>query len=327
MSYRTVRVLLDTNVWRYIVDHKAWPDLLRVSRTEHLRILIAPSVLYEALRTQNSEVRHGLARVMTLTRWQRLMPEAFTECQEVISEIRRVRAEWLRPTPDKNMQMRHRYDWTRSRGGFWSRVRDNPDMVAKHIADMDRGMLDRARAESQDRRREFRGSSWSEGVPLSTICSRPLSPVPGWRGDDVEAWRFDSWSSMTSARQVTDHPYSDWMSPIVDLSRPILDNVSWLQFWFYDVEMKKMPRLWLRWAVQFMQRFRRVTDGTPCDAQLATYLPDADVVVSADKALLHIVDKCRPYAPCPLPGTLLIPAGADGVAILLRALSSDLGAM
>jgi len=102
----------------------------------------------------------------------------------------------------------------------------------------------------------------------------------------------------------------------------ILENASWLQFWFYEVELKTMPRFWLRWAIQFLQRFRRVTDGTPCDAQLATYLPEADVVVSADKTFIQIVDKCRPFFPCELPEAVSIPAGPEGVKVLLDQLSS-----
>lgn len=57
-----------------------------------------------------------------------------------------------------------------------------------------------------------------------------------------------------------------------------------------------MPRFWLRWAFEHLRLFHKVTDGTPGDAQLATYLLEADVVVSADKNFLRITDAVRPYA-------------------------------
>jgi hypothetical protein len=76
----------------------------------------------------------------------------------------------------------------------------------------------------------------------------------------------------------------------------------------------------LRWAFSFAQRFRRVTPGTPCDTQLSTYFLETDVVVTADKALLDILEECRPYAPCRLPDGHLISAGAPGAQELLRML-------
>jgi hypothetical protein len=319
---REARVLLDANVWRYIADSKSWPDLLRIARTKRVKILIAPSVVYEALRTRDVVVRQRLIQVMTLNRWQRLMPEAFSESQELLSEIRRLRPGWLKLIPDTSAFTRHRYDWRRSRGGFWDRVRHDPSAVAEQIARMDNGTLDRARVQAQERRQTFLTASWSDVVPLDTVRSRLLSPTSGWKGDDVEAWRLDGWSSVTSALQVAEHPYSDWLSTEVDLTYAVVDQSSWLQFWFYDIESKSMPRFWLRWAFEFIQGFRRVTDGTPCDSQLATYLPETDVVISADKAFIQIVDKCRLFAPCPLPAPVLIPGGPNGVVALMEELST-----
>lgn len=37
------------------------------------------------------------------------------------------------------------------------------------------------------------------------------------------------------------------------------------------------------------------------DTQLATYFIETDVVITADKALLEILEEYRPYAPCRLP--------------------------
>jgi hypothetical protein len=54
----------------------------------------------------------------------------------------------------------------------------------------------------------------------------------------------------------------------------------------------------------------------------STYFLDTDVVITADKALLDILKECRPYAPCRLPDGKLIPAGAAGVADLLRMLEA-----
>jgi hypothetical protein len=78
----------------------------------------------------------------------------------------------------------------------------------------------------------------------------------------------------------------------------------------------------MRWAHSFAQRFRKVTPGSPGDSQLSTYFLETDVVITADKALLEILDEFRPYAPCQLPEGKLVPAGASGVANLFRMLES-----
>jgi hypothetical protein len=57
----------------------------------------------------------------------------------------------------------------------------------------------------------------------------------------------------------------------------------------------------LRWAFDYLQAFHRVTDGTPCDTQLGTYLPDADVVLSSDGGFVDRIEECRKYAPRTLP--------------------------
>jgi hypothetical protein len=235
---RAIRILLDTNIWRYVADARASPELLRIVRSGNVKILVAPSVIYEALRIHDPEVRRRLVSIMTLRRWQRLMPEAFSESQELVAEVRRLRPRWLRPTPDETMFIRHRYDWTRLKGGFWDRARDDPAMVAEQIASLDNGTLNIARAEARERRQEFRGSRWSEAVPLNTISARLAHPTPGWKGDDVDAWRIHAWTTMTYALRRRDHPYIDWLSPEVELRAAIFDEASWLKFWLYEVELQ-----------------------------------------------------------------------------------------
>src|SRR5437016_3443000 len=45
-----------------------------------------------------------------------------------------------------------------------------------------------------------------------------------------------------------------------------------------------------------MQAFRKVTNGTPCDTQLATYLLEADIVLSSDGGFVDRIEECRKYA-------------------------------
>jgi hypothetical protein len=80
------RVLLDSNIWRSLADNCLRDELRRHSIKFGVDIQIAPAVVYEALRTKNYELRKALITVMTDARWTRLMPEAYEECQELLSE-------------------------------------------------------------------------------------------------------------------------------------------------------------------------------------------------------------------------------------------------
>ena len=76
------------------------------------------------------------------------------------------------------------------------------------------------------------------------------------------------------------------------------------------IEMMRIPLS--GWATHFAQRFRKVTPGSPADTQLYTYFPDTDIVITADKALLEILEESRPCAPCPLPSGYFVPPVREG---------------
>jgi len=139
----------------------------------------------------------------------------------------------------------------------------------------------------------------------------------------VEAWRIDSLVSMTYALGAQDHAYRDWMAPFVELDDHFLHSAAWGEFWLYLAEKSVLPRQWLRWGHSFAQRFRKVNSGSAGDTQLSTYFVDTDVVVTADKALIGILEECRPYAPFKLPEGKLLPADRPGVAILLEMLETS----
>jgi hypothetical protein len=153
-----------------------------------------------------------------------------------------------------------------------------------------------------------------------------LDRPEGYDGEKIQAWRVNGWSSTTNALQAINHPYVQWLAAEVDFDTLIRAKASWLRFWFHEIESRRMPRFWLRWAFEHCQAFQRVTDGTPGDAQLATYLLDADVVVSADKNFLRITDAVRPYAEGSIATTKRVAADKKGVTETLDFLQMRSGA-
>jgi hypothetical protein len=172
----------------------------------------------------------------------------------------------------------------------------------------------------------MRESDFDYKTPLTEVVGMLLTRPPGYDGDEIEAWRVNGWSSTDNALKTSGHPYLDWLGADVDFEALLRDRASWLRFWFYDIESYQIPRFWVRWAFEYLQMFYKVSAGTPGDAQLATYLLEADVVVSADKNFLRITDAVRPYAQFPLARTKLVAADKEGVAETLEFVRSPPGA-
>jgi hypothetical protein len=181
-------------------------------------------------------------------------------------------------------------------------------------------MMEGAKAQSHAARKEMIAAGWKRNPPMDKTLAGFSKPVPGWRGEMTEAWRMDSLISLTYALGQRGNAYRDWMAPFVELDDGLLNSAAWVEFWLYLTEKRSLPRQWMRWAHSFAQRFRKVTPGSAGDTQLFTYFLETDIVITADKALLEILEECRPYAPCDLPNGKLLSAGAPGVSDLTRLL-------
>lgn len=184
-------------------------------------------------------------------------------------------------------------------------------------------MIDGAQTQAKNARIEMIEQGLKRIPPLNESLVEFVSPVavPGWRGDVFEAWRADSLAGLTHALGQRNSAYRDWISPFVELDG-LVGSARWNEFWIYHAGAQTLPRQWIRWAHSFVQRFRKVTPGTPGDTQLSTYFLEADVVITADKILLEILEEMRPHSPCDLPVGRLVPGGADGVSELFDYLSA-----
>ena len=115
------------------------------------------------------------------------------------------------------------------------------------------------------------------------------------------------------------HPYVEWLRGEIDLELMLFDSTSLRRFWLQEVQSVNMPRHWLRWAFEFLQGMHKVSDGTPVDCQLGTYLLDVDLFVSADRVLVAIAERCKKDAPFQMARSARVPGGSAGVdAVLAR---------
>jgi hypothetical protein len=316
------RVLLDTNIWRYVIDNKMQGELIRIARNGRFNVQIAPAVLFETLRLKDQDLLADIVRLMANKCFKRLMPEAYSESIEILREVERARPNWLRSSPELEFFWRVEKYWTRKTGGFWVNCARSPNTEAHALVRNEGELVENVRKQSRHARKEMMDSDWGNN-PLTDYSFCKLgSPLPGWRGDEIESWRAKTLTAITNALTHPGSPYRDWIVPFIEIDSGLLYSADWIEFWLYLVDKEALPRQWLRWGFSFAQRFRKVTAGTPGDEQLATYLVETDLLITADKALISILEECRTYAPCNLPEGVLVPAGYEGVSRLLNLLKT-----
>jgi hypothetical protein len=305
------RILLDSNVWRMVADHRASELLGQQASQQGVEILVAPSVAFEALRTSDENLRRKLASTIASARWRKLMPEAYEEAEEFIDEVRRLRPEWIVHDPTLSYRDALIRDWRDRKQSFWSRVRLNPSVVREHIRQAEGEGLDALRVTAASQRRQFQEVGLTfDHIDRAAFSAVPVGPLPGWNGDLVETWRVSALYYATSAFKMP--PMSEWIMPLVAVPAFGLRSESWNRFWLYDCDASNMVRWWIRDAFQMAAFTRKISSGTVCDIQLATYLSEADVFVSADKVMIAVAEKVRGFAPAPLALSVLIPGTCAG---------------
>jgi hypothetical protein len=308
----------DSNVWRYLVEFDAIETVRLEARRRQVDIVACPAVVFEAMRGTDANLRDRLVKAMTLGSWLRLMPEAFTEADEVRKEIERLHPEWLDPKPDRVTWQKQKADW---QSGWWLRARNDTRNEAKRINLLGADILDRARSEAGELRKQAQNHKLDFGNITFDLMLKLAEPTEGWSGEPFDAWRMgglNRWQAALGSVGSTDW---QWLSPWV-LPESIFQNKhDWVAMWTSEVEVQRLPREWLRWAFEYVQATRSTTPGTPVDNQISVYLPECDVFLSADKAFIDCVEKVRPHSPVPLGIGVRVPGGPGAIAAVMDAIA------
>lgn len=315
-----MKLLLDTNVWRYLVDTESQDYLFKIAHKSKIKITLCPIVVIETLRMSDLNLRKRIIEVQTRECWERLMPDAFLQYQDVKAEILRTHPEWELDKKNLHLFRNLRYDWIRSHGGFWSAVKNQTDRVAQQYLSKDAVMLNTVREQSREMRSQVLNNKDKTVEPLSTLTG-------SWQLNngttiEVEFWRVYSQTVWLNSLIEQKSSLREWMICDFDIELMIsYYGLELLNFWAYEVNTNSVPREWLRAAFYILQSQRKVTDGNPVDCAIATHLVDVDIMVSADKNFISMAKQCKDEAPFSLATAYLIESGKKGIDQLFQKIS------
>jgi hypothetical protein len=319
-----MRALLDTNIWRYIFESGDHELLFRVSRKSKVTICIAPVIVNETLRLKNYSLRNRLVELQTRTAWHRLMPDAYLQCKDIVVEMLHHHSEWQRNPKDASRYQSLRYDWIRKTGGFWDRARNNPsESAASHVKNDGMWL-----AETQRQYEELRSNFVREKrLPLKGKVSTIPASYKNSSGETVQLdfWRLFVLDYLPRELDRKRSPFHEWITCSVDLSRIYSEPESFLTFWRDEARTTALPREWMRAAFFVLQWDKKYSDGHPSDNALSTHAADVDVIVSADKAFVELINKCREEAPAKIAKAVLVAAGDEGAKQTIDLIGSRFG--
>ncbi|MEW6741714.1 MAG: hypothetical protein AB1486_03060 [Planctomycetota bacterium] len=317
---------MDNYIWRYVLDLDAGKTLAQAARQSQVDVVVVPAVVHEVLRAGNRGVRRRLCELLTRKCWHRLMPEAYNEALDLLGEIKRVRPEWLEPDPDLTAFRRLERDWmTRAPDGHWSRIRRNPDGES---ATLDR-LADGTVAEASWQALGLRLASQEARLNWDSFKLEDRWYVDAWlMGSQDHVERFEAWrvdSANWYARQLFEvrfmpNPTLDWMGPHLRHNWSP-SSQEWKSFW-HDVGAEGLPREVIRWATRTLQSLRKTNSGTVIDNQIASYLPDCDVIATADRTFVDVLERVRQYVPCRTARPVQLPGGDGAFSALCELIAS-----
>lgn len=301
-----MRVILDTNLWSSIRDEETMRAFDTLMDSRGLRVVVPPSTLLEVVRIPVAEARQQVIRSLATGKRDRLPTEAESECMEVVSEVRRVRVQWMRTIPNTGRTWSLNNYWTKR---IWREaLRDSQRL---HDYEMGETPLRDYLVDHQKKNRDsFLHSDFKvgpiTGLKISADPNMPESYLAGWSGEPVEFWRIQLrdlyWHqlSVVAGRAALTHEdttAADWVGAYVDLNKLRREPEDFTLFWLESVDISNIPRNWLRCAVRDTQTYYKVTPGNPADEQHSSYLFDCDLFLSADSRYISTLKFVRDSSP------------------------------
>jgi hypothetical protein len=326
-------VLLDTNIWRYLLDNQRSAELKRIQTklSDRIHISVSPTTAFEIAKLQDNRMKQNLLALVANPCWKKHMNDSYLNSEQLFNAISRHKPELVKSggaKPHYNALLRLHKN---RRKGWWRNILDksNADRVQLETlgsyttvgvpASIKPGSFDEAAS-----KRIFEGKKLKEFIKdnklspsygdartkafLSTSNSRLEVEAEHWRVHGL-IWHV-SWDSQPA--------FKEWLDERLHLDLMNANNTDYVQFWLNEVNSEEVPAHWLWSFMDYMTQLRKQSSGTYWDLSMAMYCCDADYVISADKVFCDLVGEAGSIANFPVARAVKVRGGEEGIVDLLR---------
>jgi len=283
--------IFDTNFWSYLASSGRQREFESLEKTLNLQILLPPSILLEVIRTVDASTRVNILQVMKAGNRKKMRTEADLESEELVFEIRRLRPNLRRIGASTKRIRELRKFWVSE---IWRHCISKHEELHRESVMTHKNEIAELGALQKSQKESFSEWDVNKVKPSGVTAKFPITDER-LRGlvdfnKAYEPWRIENLfyyknclSKVDLSITQGDRTVADWCEPLIKIRDFLGDEKEYFSFWLDESKVERMPRNWLRWAVNFLQPFRKLGAGNPYDGQHSAYLVDADLFFTSDK--------------------------------------------
>lgn len=289
------KVIFDTNIFSYVVNQNLEDDFVRLVEELNICICIPPSILLEATRTNNSVQRVKLLKLVSNRKFYKLRSEIDYECEEVIKEIRRLYPGYRKRGGNIKKVRNNRKFWTKD---IWKDCIDNHEKL--HIEAIRTTKYEAKEIIDIQKQNKIAFAEWNiNKIQLNNLLvqfenDEQIANTNILLSDQFEPWRIDCLTNLENIYKNIEYNNGNilkgWLDPWIKMNDFINDKEKYYDFWLKEVEIANMKRNWIRWAIRFVQQFKKILPSNPYDEQHISHIVDIDLFLTSDKKLYSCLD-------------------------------------
>ncbi|TWG28148.1 hypothetical protein FHX75_111299 [Micromonospora palomenae] len=262
--------MLDTNLWSYLATETAADKLDATLAKAGHKVVVPPLMLREVLDTPDAAKRDATVRLMCHRAWKKLPSEIDLEAEQLTTEIRRLRPEWLRAIPKTDRLHSFRDYWSKV---YWREAvqKTNEVIARKNASELgDKTAAEIARVQAANKAAnaswpfapvDFRVAALSAVTaedhpnpdPGAKLGWPPDTPVLLWRVNTRDVW----WYQLIRETGVAimrgeDTTVTDFLGAYVDVRAMVSDRASFNRFFLFEMQPWRVSRQWWRGTLEIL---------------------------------------------------------------------------
>jgi hypothetical protein len=281
---------LDTNIYSVIAEQDEAASVRDLLRSRGWDAMASSLNILEAWAISSEPKRRRVIRALTtVASCYEKVPQSYSTARELLYELRRRRPGWVRSVAfDRTTRA-----FLKNNQEHWrcSLRRELPPSESNATYRRVAGATNEHILVSQKALR--RGIHLAESPPkLGIISAGKLRTVDVDLSDPETFWRVESMNTWHLAI-VHEHPgirdYRDYLAPHLK-REAFLNTASYQDFWLREAEADHLPLNRIIGLTAYAQLAQKITRGNNDDRQHGSYLPSADIFVTADRGLFQCLE-------------------------------------